>query len=266
MHPELEEVLAEAYQLGFGHVVLITNGKRIADEDGFADRLAMQFPDLEVYLQFDSLDPKVLVEIRGSDMAELRHRSMAALESAGLQTTLVAVVKHGRSLDALPDVVSFSLEQTCVRGITFQPLRASGRHSEEPRPGTAPTASEIVRSLSERGGLPEWGFMPHPLAPENITVGYFDRTTFAPETSQSLECDSPKDAPLLLLPPDRCRPRLFRTLIVTYLDKFNVRNDLLAEAPIHLLHPDGGLVPLDAHYLFGSSPDEVGVVTLRSPA
>ena len=42
------------------HLMLNTNGVRIANDSGFAEKLATYAPEFEVYLQFDSFKPEVL--------------------------------------------------------------------------------------------------------------------------------------------------------------------------------------------------------------
>ena len=45
------------------HLMVNTNGIRVATEDGFAERLAEYMPHFELYLQFDSLRREPLMHI-----------------------------------------------------------------------------------------------------------------------------------------------------------------------------------------------------------
>src|SRR5277367_5581261 len=54
IHPEFFLVLDAAKRRPIKHLMVNTNGIRIAQEDGFAERLANYMPEFELYLQFDS--------------------------------------------------------------------------------------------------------------------------------------------------------------------------------------------------------------------
>lgn len=54
LHPDFFRILDLAKLRPIQHLMLNTNGIRIAREDGFAERLAAYMPNFEIYLQFDS--------------------------------------------------------------------------------------------------------------------------------------------------------------------------------------------------------------------
>ena len=95
IHPEILEVLAAARRRPIRHVMLNTNGIRIAEDPEFVARLAEFRPGFEVYLQFDSLRPEALLNLRGADLGRIRRAALENLERAGISTTLVVVVKQG---------------------------------------------------------------------------------------------------------------------------------------------------------------------------
>jgi hypothetical protein len=55
LHPDLFAIIAAAKRRNIRHVMLNTNGIRIATEPDFAARLAECMPRFEIYLQFDAL-------------------------------------------------------------------------------------------------------------------------------------------------------------------------------------------------------------------
>ena len=266
LHPDLEQIVAAGYDTGFEHVILISNGKRLADDQDFAPGLKRQFPTLEVYLQFDSFDAEILRDIRGSDFSALRRRALDALTENDISTTLVAVVKAGESLETVGRTLQVALSRSNIIGVTLQPLRASGRHASHPNSSTAPTIGELVQALTEQSDFVQpRSVIPHPLAPENIAVGYFRRSTLASETCDVLTQTRSESGPRLLVPPDGTTEReLLRLLIVCYIDKFNIRSEMISELPIHIILPSGTL-PLDVYYLYADLPDGVPV-SLRATA
>src|SRR3954453_7822972 len=65
LHPEILDVIRLAKSKPIRHVMLNTNGVRIAQDPDFVAGLAELKTGLEVYLQFDSLQPAALKTIRG---------------------------------------------------------------------------------------------------------------------------------------------------------------------------------------------------------
>src|SRR5579864_9404728 len=68
LHPDFFAVLDAAKRRPIKHLMVNTNGVRIARDQAFAERLASYKPGLEVYLQFDSSRAAPLRELRGADL------------------------------------------------------------------------------------------------------------------------------------------------------------------------------------------------------
>jgi uncharacterized radical SAM superfamily Fe-S cluster-containing enzyme len=127
IHPEFFAVLDLARQRPIKHLMVNSNGVRIAQDEAFAASMADYAPGLEIYLQFDSLERQPLLELRGADLRRVRQRALERLNRLGLSTTLVVTVKRGLNDDEPGRIVEFALQQPCVRGVTFQPIQAAGR-------------------------------------------------------------------------------------------------------------------------------------------
>lgn len=172
LHPDFFAVLQAAKARPIRHLMMNTNGLRIAREPGFAARLAEFMPGFEVYLQFDSLRREALADLRGADLSRVRIEALEALERAGVSTTLVATVKKGVNDADIPDLVRFALGWRCVRGVTFQPVQDAGRND-----GFAPGAHRIVlteirRRVAEAGVFGLEDLIPLPCNPDQICIGY----------------------------------------------------------------------------------------------
>src|SRR5215467_13381931 len=109
IHPQIIEILRLAKSKPIRHVMLNTNGIRIARDPDFVDELASLKPGFEVYLQFDSLSRGALENIRGADLRKIREQALANLEAAGISTTLVCVVKKGLNDAEIGDIVRYAL-------------------------------------------------------------------------------------------------------------------------------------------------------------
>src|SRR3984885_2006189 len=126
LHPQIMDILRLAKSKPIRHVMLNTNGIRIATDKAFVTELATLKPGFEVYLQFDSLRREALENLRGADLRKVREKALANLEAAGISTTLVCVVKKGVNDDEAGAIVRHALSYKCVRGITFHPAPDAG--------------------------------------------------------------------------------------------------------------------------------------------
>jgi 7,8-dihydro-6-hydroxymethylpterin dimethyltransferase len=127
IHPDFFEILARAKTRPIKHLMVNTNGIRIAREEGFARRLKDFAPGFEIYLQFDSLRPDPLRELRGADLRETRRLALERLNEWNVSTTLVVTLKKGVNDGEIGEILDFAVKQPCVRGVTFQPIQAAGR-------------------------------------------------------------------------------------------------------------------------------------------
>ena len=128
IHPQILEIIAAARRRPIRHVMLNTNGIRIAEDPAFVDALAEFKPGFEVYLQFDSLNDEALKNLRGAALSRIRRQALAKLEARNISTTLVCTVKRGVNDDEIGAIVRHALTYKCVRGVTFQPVQDAGRN------------------------------------------------------------------------------------------------------------------------------------------
>lgn len=171
-HPQILEILRAAKARPIRHLMLNTNGLRLAADPAFVADLARLKPGFEIYLQFDSLRREPLERLRGVDLRDVHHRALAALEAHNLSTTLVCVVAKGCNDDEIGAIVRHGLNHRCVRGVTFQPIQAAGR-AEEGTPERRILLSEIRRAIIEQSDLfKEEDLIPLPCNPGAIAIGY----------------------------------------------------------------------------------------------
>ncbi len=172
IHPQFFEVLDAARRRPIRHLMINTNGLRIAREAGFAEKLKAYAPGFEVYLQFDSLQRDALMNIRGADLTRIRIEALEALEAAGISTTLVVTLKKGVNDGEIADIVRFALEWACVRGVTFQPIQDAGRNDGFDPKRHRMVLSEIRRGIAKAGVFSLEDMIPLPCNPDQICIGY----------------------------------------------------------------------------------------------
>ena len=176
LHPQFFEVLDAAKARPIRHLMLNTNGLRLARDPDFAERLAAYQPGFEVYLQWDSTRAEALQALRGADLRAERAAALAHCEAAGLDVTLVVTVQRGVNDGELGEIVAQGLASSAVRGVTFQPVQRAGR-VEGLGPEGRLTLTEVRRKLLEQCDIftPD-DVVPVPCHPDGLAMAYALRT------------------------------------------------------------------------------------------
>lgn len=172
IHPDFFAILDAVKRRPIRHVMINTNGVRIAQDRRFVEQLASYAPRLEVYLQFDSMNEDALVELRGARLNRIRQQALEALERVGLSTTLVAVVKRGVNDQEIGDIIRHALTWKCVRGVTFQPVQDAGRNEHFDGRLNRMLLTQIRREVGKSGAFTTEDMIPLPCNPDQISIGY----------------------------------------------------------------------------------------------
>jgi 7,8-dihydro-6-hydroxymethylpterin dimethyltransferase len=172
IHPNFFAILDAVKRRPVRHVMINTNGVRIAQDPEFVERLASYAPRLEVYLQFDSLNDDALVDLRGARLGRIRQQALEALEKVGLSTTLVVVVKRGVNDAEIAAIVQYALNWSCVRGVTFQPVQDAGRNEGFDADANRFLLTQIRREVGKSGVFGVEDMIPLPCNPDQICIGY----------------------------------------------------------------------------------------------
>jgi uncharacterized radical SAM superfamily Fe-S cluster-containing enzyme len=173
IHPDFFRVLDLAKARPIRHLMVNTNGLKIAESEEFTARLAEYMPDFEVYLQFDSFERDALVDLRGADLRRIREQALERLNRHGISTTLVVTVKRGVNDREIGRIVDFAVTQPCVRGVTLQPVQTAGRYDGFDPATDRLTLTEVRRNILEQTSLfrPE-DLIPVPCHPDSLGMAY----------------------------------------------------------------------------------------------
>jgi uncharacterized radical SAM superfamily Fe-S cluster-containing enzyme len=172
LHPDFFAILDAARARPIRHLMVNTNGLRIAQDEEFAKRLAGYKPGIEVYLQFDSLHDDTLKALRGAKLADMHQRALERLEALGISTTLVMTVKQGLNDDEVGEVIQHALQWRCVRGVTLQPVSDAGRNEGFSKANRL-TVSGLRRAIAEQSGLfTQEDVVPVPCNPDTLAMAY----------------------------------------------------------------------------------------------
>ncbi len=280
---DLDRIVRLAAGQGFGLVQLNTNGLRFADDPGYAG--ALRKAGLEsVFLQFDSLRDEAYVSLRGQPLRERKEKALETLVRAGLGIVLVPTLVPGVNTRDIGELIRFGLEHhPAVRGVHFQPVSYFGRYPHPPANDDRLTLPEIMRALedqtqglisskdflppgcehalcsfhatymvTESGGLQRLGQTCCPSNPVKAADGARQTVRMTarkwqgpalPDPSGLLDVD---DLDRFLL---QARQQTFTVSAMAFQDVWNLDLERLRGCCIHVLAPDGRLIPFCAYNL-----------------
>ena len=183
IHPQIVPMLRAAKARGIDHVMLNTNGKRIARDDRFLAELADVRPS--IYFQFDGFEERTYRVLRGEP--GILPEKLAALDrlaQVDLDVVLVAAVERGVNDHEVGRLVQFGLEHPAVRGINFQPAFHTGRHIPHD-PMQRVTIPDVLRGIEEQtqGVFRVDDFVPVPCCfptCNSVTYAYLDGDKVVP--------------------------------------------------------------------------------------
>jgi uncharacterized radical SAM superfamily Fe-S cluster-containing enzyme len=148
IHPDLLTMIAAAQQRDITHVMVNTNGLRIANDPAWFAQFAALRP--LIYLQFDGLTDDTYRTIRGEPLLETKLRALDRLAEADLHVILVAAIERDVNEHEAGPLIEFGLKHPAVRGVMFQPVTHSGRHPDHD-PMRRMTVPDVLRAV-ETGG------------------------------------------------------------------------------------------------------------------
>jgi 7,8-dihydro-6-hydroxymethylpterin dimethyltransferase len=173
IHPQFFEVMDYVKSQPIKHLMINTNGVRIARDRQFCDRLSQYMPGIEVYLQFDSFEAEALKELRGADLRSVRETAIAHLNEFNISTTLVVTVKKGLNDGEIGKIIDYALQQKCIRGVTFQPIQVAGRLEGFDPKRDRYTLTEVRRAILEQSPhFQPQDILPVPCHPDCLAMAY----------------------------------------------------------------------------------------------
>ena len=173
IHPDFFTILDIAKTKPIKHLMVNTNGIRIAKDFDFAKQLASYAPDFEIYLQFDSFKPHALEQLRGKDLSDIRIKALEHLNALNLSTTLVVTLQKGLNDDEIGKIIEFALQQKCVRGVTFQPTQVAGRLENFNTATDRLTLTEVRQNILDQTNIfNKNDIIPVPCNPDALAMAY----------------------------------------------------------------------------------------------
>ena len=172
LHPEFESILDYALSRDVDYVQINTNGIRLARDPQLIEHLEKYRRRVEVFLQFDGLDPQTTIELRGEDVLATKLEAIDRLGQADIHITLAVTLQGGTSESEIGPIVDFAAARPWITGINFQPATYSGRHvlpAELENRITFPDVMQYVTEQSQHGYCMD-DFLPLPCAHPNCHI------------------------------------------------------------------------------------------------
>jgi 7,8-dihydro-6-hydroxymethylpterin dimethyltransferase len=307
IHPEFFQILDAAKQRPIKHLMVNTNGLKIAQSEEFCDRLAGYMPSFEIYLQFDSLRASSLRDLRGEDLTETRQKALDRLNERNISTTLVVTLKKGLNDDEAGSIIDYALKQKCVRGVTFQPVQIAGRLDHFDPATDRLTLAEVRQNILKQSPIfKPADVVPVPCHPDCLAMAYALKidgevipltsmidpqmllsdqgntivyehdprlrehflklfsTSASPVSSASTLKQLLCCLPLVQAPDSIGYQNIFRIIIMQFLDAHNFDVRSVKKTCVHIVHPDGRIIPFDTYNMFYRDEKEELLHLLRS--
>ncbi len=291
LRDDLPEIVSLGRSLGFDYIQLNTNGLRLAREPAYLERLKKAGLAC-VFLQFDGVSDEVYEKLRGRPLFREKELAITHCMEMDLGVILVPTLVPGVNVDQIGAVIEYALGNLPqVRGVHFQPVSYFGRYPLPPRNEDRLTIPEIITEIEKQTkGLIKTAFF-KPSGAENAYCSFHGNFVLMPDgelrpwathhtassccrteeaqpgvlkaqrflkqfwTSPQKPCCPPPKGPglggwdLFL---ERVRTHSFCLSGMAFQDAWNLDLDRIKECPLHVLHPDGRIIPFCAYNLTDS--------------
>jgi hypothetical protein len=148
---DLPEIIKMAYNMGFVHTQISSNGIKMAEDVEYYQTLKIAKLST-VYLQFDGVTPEPFIRLRGFDLFDIKKRAIQNLSEAGFKSiVLVPVLIKGANDDQVGDIIRFAIDhKDCIRGVNFQPVAFTGRINRNERDSMRITIPDLMRLAEDQ--------------------------------------------------------------------------------------------------------------------
>lgn len=172
-HPDFFKILDYAKKLPIRHLMVNTNGIKVAKEEGFAEKLAQYAPGFELYFQFDGFDRETFMRLRGADLREIKQSALEKLNNLNVSTTLVSTVQRGVNDHEIGKTLEYAVQQRAVRGVVFQPVQAAGRNEGFDPAKNRYTLTDVRSAILAQTQLFQPNdIIPVPCNPDSLAMAY----------------------------------------------------------------------------------------------
>jgi len=290
LRDDLPEIITLGRSLGFDFIQLNTNGLRLAADPGYVETLREAGLGC-IFLQFDAMSDDVYEKMRGRPLLAAKLQAVEHCTSMGIGVVLVPTLVRGVNMDRIGQIIDFAVENIpVVRGVHFQPVSYFGRYPGAPPNEERVTIPEIIRELEAQTGGRIKAENMKPSGGQNSYCAFNGNFVLMPDAElkpwtfhNTNSCCKPRRADEGAIKAQRfvsrywsapgkdsCRTGKEESLGewdiflerasthslcisgMAFQDAWSLDLDRLKECCVHVLHPDGRIVPFCAYNLTDS--------------
>ncbi|NLJ26539.1 MAG: radical SAM protein [Deltaproteobacteria bacterium] len=286
LRDDLPEIIALGRSLGFSFIQVNTNGLRLAQEPSFVKDLA-QAGLASVFLQFDGVTDDVYQKLRGRPLLKEKERAVELCALHEIGVILVPTLVPGTNTHQIGSIIDFALHHMpAVRGVHFQPVSYFGRFPTPPADRDRITIPEVIREIEKQtaGKIKAGNFKPPGC--ENALCSFHGNFVQMPDgklaawtrhdtqsscckagsaekgaekarqfvaqfwTTPAKEAQTEKSQNLLgewEVFARRTRTHSICISGMAFQDAWNLDLERLRDCCIHVMHPDGRIIPFCAY-------------------
>ncbi len=149
---DLPEIIQLGRSLGFDFIQINTNGLRLGEDPRYVKELKSAGLS-SVFLQFDGVDSEVHQKLRGRSLSAIKRKAIDNCASHNLAVVLVPTLVPGINIDQIGKIIEFASKHIPVtRGVHFQPVSYFGRYPNTPSDEDRITTPEILREIEKQTG------------------------------------------------------------------------------------------------------------------
>ena len=150
LRDDLPEIVALGREMGFDHILLNTNGIRIAKDNEYLHKLKDSGLSA-VYLQFDGISDDVYRFIRGKNLLKMKVRAIDSCAKERIGVVLVPVLIPKINVHQVGDIFRFAKDRIpYIKGIHFQPISYMGRYPDMQLDKDRITIPDVLNALCEQ--------------------------------------------------------------------------------------------------------------------
>ena len=175
LRDDLPQIVALGQKIGFSHILINTNGVRIAKEPDYLKRLK-QSGASAIYLQFDGVSDDVYRKIRGRNLLKIKLQAMANCAREKIGVVLVPTIVPRINDQQIGDIIRFAKDWIpIVKGVHIQPVSYLGRYPHSPADDDRITIPDVIKALETQTGgeLKSKDFLPRHVQESHCSFSSF---------------------------------------------------------------------------------------------
>jgi uncharacterized radical SAM superfamily Fe-S cluster-containing enzyme len=175
LRDDLPQIVSLGRKIGFNHILINTNGIRIAREPNYLRQLKESGASA-IYLQFDGVNDDVYLHTRGQSLFDIKRQVLENCRQEEIGVILVPTIVPGVNDYQLGDIVQFAKHWVpTVKGIHLQPISYFGRYPHAPKDEDRITIPDVIDALeSQTGGeLKSEDFLPRHVQDSHCSFSSF---------------------------------------------------------------------------------------------